>query len=115
MSSSVVALGFGGYLQALTGIPIVLGALGLVMFCGFLNFWGIEQSAKFNIVFTLVELFGLVLIIILGAKFFGSVNYFEMPNGWTGILTASALISVPSIKRTPTTLSFWIIKPDTID
>jgi len=92
IASSVVALGFGGYLEALTGIPMILGAICLIMFCGLLNFWGIEQSAKFNIVFTLIELLGLVLIIVLGARFFGSVNYFEMPSGWTGVLSASALI-----------------------
>ncbi|MBU3905157.1 MAG: amino acid permease [Nanoarchaeota archaeon] len=92
IASSVVALAFGGYLHGVTGIPIVLGSLGLVAFCGFLNFWGIEQSAKFNIVFTIVEVLGLLVIIILGAKFIGSVNYFEMPNGLTGVLSAAALI-----------------------
>ena len=34
----------------------------------------------------------MILIIALGVKYFGRVDYFEMPNGFTGVLRASALV-----------------------
>ena len=92
LAASAVSLGFGGYLYALTGLPIVPSAIGLVIAASFLNFWGIKQSAKANIAFTLIELIGLIIIIILGFKFIGSVDYFEMPNGFPGVMSAALLI-----------------------
>jgi APA family basic amino acid/polyamine antiporter len=41
---------------------------------------------------TLIEVGGLIFIIILGLGSLGSVNYFEMPMGLSGVLSASALI-----------------------
>jgi amino acid transporter len=43
------------------------------------NFWGIRQSMWTNLVCTTVEVGGLLLIIAIGARFWGSVNYFEVP------------------------------------
>jgi len=95
--SATVALAFGGYFSELVlpffHIPMVLGAAMLVIGMTLVNLYGIEQSAKANIVFTVIETFGLVFIIALGIKYFGSVNYFEMPSGGiTSIITAAALV-----------------------
>ena len=99
IAGATVALGFAGYLQALTGIPMIIGATSLIICCSFLNFLGIKQSAKFNILFTLIEVTGLLVIIgfaiILisnGTINPSAINYFEMPNGFTGVMTAAALI-----------------------
>jgi len=92
VAGATVALGFGGYLQSLTGFPLIVGAALLVIACGLINFWGIGQSAKLNVIFTVIEVIGLLMIIVLGFSYFGSVDYFEMPNGVTGVFTAAALI-----------------------
>lgn len=92
ISASVVAIGFAGYLYALTGVPIVLGALGLILVLSLINFWGIGKSTKLNVIFTVIELFGLLLVIFFAIPHLGSVNYMEMPHGFSGVLGASALI-----------------------
>jgi APA family basic amino acid/polyamine antiporter len=88
---AVVALGFAGYLEQLTGVPRVAGALGLAAACTALTLWGIGQSVKVAIVFTALEVAGLVGVIAVGAGSLGSVNYLEMPHGLTGVFGGAAL------------------------
>ena len=92
VAAATVTLGFAGYLKALTGIPIILGAIALIVGMSFLNYWGIKESATANVVFTIIEMVGLLMIIALAIPFFGSVDYFEMPSGFMGVLTASVLM-----------------------
>ncbi|MCX6820781.1 MAG: APC family permease, partial [Candidatus Aenigmarchaeota archaeon] len=94
VANTTVALGFASYLNVLTGFPVLAGAACLLVVMSLINFWGIEESAKLNTLFTLTELSGLVLVIILAAVFgrFGSVDYMEMPNGITGTIGAASLI-----------------------
>jgi basic amino acid/polyamine antiporter, APA family len=88
----VVSLGFGGYFEALTGIPQIWAAGGLIIFMSFFNFWGIRQSANMNIIFTGIELLGLLLIVFLAVPYLGSVDIMEMPNGVGGVMAASLLV-----------------------
>jgi amino acid transporter len=44
-----------------------------------INLWGIRESMWTNLLCTAVEVGGLLLIIAAGARFWGSVNYFEVP------------------------------------
>lgn len=92
IAAATVSLGFGGYFFSLTGISPIISAIGLILIFSFLNFWGIKESARFNVLFTLVEMTGLLIIIFLGIKYFGSVNYFEAPFGVGGIFSAAILI-----------------------
>jgi len=92
VSISTVALGFGGYFYGLFGVPTVLASLVLIILLSILNFVGIEKSSKVNIVFTIIEASGLLLIVALGIPFLGTVNYFEASQGLQGILKASTLI-----------------------
>ncbi|MBU1939568.1 APC family permease, partial [Candidatus Micrarchaeota archaeon] len=78
---STVALGFGGYFAALSGLPLLPVALFMIAALSFLNFWGIKESARANIIFTLIESAGLVLIILIALPYFGSVDYFALPAG----------------------------------
>ena len=111
--SATVALGFGGYFHAITGIAPVLGAILLLIGCTALNFWGIKESAKFNVVFTAVEMIGLLIIIAFGVKFVGSVDYFEMPNGFVGVLSAAVLIffAYVGFEDTRPAMSLFILLP----
>ncbi len=92
ISASTVALGFAGYLQGLFGLPRVLAALILIIGLSYINFLGIKESTRMNILFTLVEAAGLVVFIAIGLGRLGSVNLLEAPNGSSGILSAAALI-----------------------
>ncbi len=92
IAAATVALGFAGYLSALSGAPQMPSALVLVVLLSAVNFIGIKQSAWVVVVFTIIEALGLVFIIALGVPYLGSVDYLEMPFGFSGIFQASALI-----------------------
>jgi len=92
VSASAVALGFAGYLKGLLDLHVVLTAATLIALLSFLNFWGIKESSRFNVLFTGIEVTGLLLIILLGLPKFGEVNYLEAPHGVGGIFAATALV-----------------------
>ncbi len=92
ISVSTVALGFAGYFQGLFGVPRVLVAVVLIVLLSYVNFSGIKESTRMNILFTFVETAGLVFIISIGLGSLGKVDLLEAPNGLSGILSASALI-----------------------
>ncbi|NOZ82015.1 MAG: amino acid permease [Candidatus Micrarchaeota archaeon] len=91
VSAATVALGFGGYFSAVTGVEPIVAAGVLIVLLSYLNYRGIKESSYMNIVFTAVELFGLLFIIFIGLPYLGSVDYFEAPS-ITGIFTAAVLI-----------------------
>ncbi|HII07253.1 MAG TPA: amino acid permease [Methanotrichaceae archaeon] len=92
IGASTVALGFGGYFDALTSVPVLISAVLLIFVLSLVLLWGIRISAWFAIVFTLIESAGLLIVIYVGIPHLGSVNYFEMPHGYSGVFEAAALI-----------------------
>ena len=92
VGAATVSLGFAGYLSAATGIPVFPAAVGLLIALPIILLAGIRQSAIFAIVFTLIEAGGLIVIIIIGIPYLGSVDYFTTPDGMPGIFAAAALI-----------------------
>jgi basic amino acid/polyamine antiporter, APA family len=60
-------------------LPVKLVAIGIVLLVGLIIFRGIRESMWVNILCTLVEAAGLLFIIAVGMKFWGSVDYFETP------------------------------------
>jgi APA family basic amino acid/polyamine antiporter len=92
IGASTVALGFGGYFDALTGVPVLTSAVLLLLVLSLVLLWGIKISAWFAIVFTLIETAGLLMVIYIGLPHLGSVDYFEMPHGFNGVFEAAALI-----------------------
>lgn len=92
IGAATVSFGFAGYFQGITGLPLIVSAFLLLIFISLIIFSGIKQSAAFVILFTLIEAGGLIGIIFIGFPYVGSVDYFEMPAGFMGVLQASALI-----------------------
>jgi len=98
LSAATVALGFAGYLADLIGIPsiilVVIFAVLLILILSIINFVGIRASTWTNILFTLIEASGLILIIIIGIPFLGTINYFLLPIGGSfgSVFSAVALI-----------------------
>lgn len=67
-SASAAALAFGGnYLAQFVAAPPMLAALGFLGIITLVNFIGISESIKVNLVLTLVEVIGLLIVIVVGA------------------------------------------------
>lgn len=92
--AATVALGFGGYFAEFLNIPIIISAIVLIGILSLVNFIGIRESSWANTIFTIIEVSGLILIIIIGFTISEPepVNYFESPTGLTGIIIAFVLI-----------------------
>jgi APA family basic amino acid/polyamine antiporter len=74
ISSSAVALGFGGYVEHLFGIPHYLSAIALVVVCSMIVFLGVGESALMAIILTVIEAAGLLIVIIIGIPSLGEVK-----------------------------------------
>ncbi len=66
-------------LTGLEATPVWLVAFGFVLIMTGLVFRGIRESMWVNVVCTLVEAAGLLLVIAAGMSFWGSVDYFATP------------------------------------
>lgn len=92
VSAAAVALAFAGYLTSFVRTPAVAVAVALVVAASAVNFWGIDISAKLNVLFTVAEVTGLALVIWLGGGQWGTVPPFEMPAGIAGVFEATFLV-----------------------
>lgn len=92
ISTSAVALGFSGYLEHLFGVPMIAGAIGIILFASIVVFIGIGESVIMAGILTAVEVLGLVIIIGIAVPHLGNVNVLEMPMGMTGVITAASLV-----------------------
>ena len=97
ISAPAVAIGFSGYLGSLLNIDqTILISMALILILSCVNFRSIKDSSWMNVVCTFIEIGGLLIIIALGIfKGFSpshQINYFEMPNGFMGVLQTSALV-----------------------
>jgi APA family basic amino acid/polyamine antiporter len=92
LAAATVALGFAGYFSILTRFPLIISAVVLLVLLTALLGYGVKETARVAVISTLVEASGLVLIIAIGLPHIGSVNYLEMPQGFSGLFAASALI-----------------------
>ena len=92
VAASTVAIAFAGYFVGLFGGHLVVVAIALIALLSIVNFWGIAESTKLNVVFSLIEVLGLLIVIAVAIPYIGTVDLMEMPGGITGVLSASALI-----------------------
>lgn len=70
---------FSDTLQNLTGGPWLLIAILFLAFMTIVNLYGIRESMWTNLACTTVEVGGLLFIIAIGARYWGSVDYFQTP------------------------------------
>ena len=65
-SAAALSQAFGGdYLAEFVDVKVVLAALGLIVLIALINFRGIAESVKLNVGFTIVEVGGLLLIVLI--------------------------------------------------
>ncbi len=88
---------FSGYFQGFLGIDIPLSfvIIGFSLALAFIVYWGIKEVMWANALCTLIELSGLALIIFVGFKFIGSVDYLDATtvNNPTGELGTSLILT----------------------
>jgi amino acid transporter len=92
---------FREYMEKLTGLPAFTGSLAsgiliigaLLGFLTIVNFIGLRQSMWANLVCTGVEVAGLLFVIWVGIPFWGSIDYFEGPQGPTVPIDVLAVLS----------------------
>ncbi|MGB5705823.1 MAG: amino acid permease, partial [Arenicellales bacterium] len=65
-AASAVAVGFAQYLNQFVPMNTVFAAGGLIIAMSVLNYWGIKESARFNVFATSIEIGGLLLVIAVG-------------------------------------------------
>jgi basic amino acid/polyamine antiporter, APA family len=92
-SAATLTLAFSGdYLSQFISVPIIGAALVFMVLIGLINFYGISESVRINVILTLVEITGLVLIIAIGVAALAGGHgdpgrAFEFKEG-TSVLTA---------------------------
>lgn len=65
-SAATVTTAFSGYLQEIFPMPAFIAQLTLLVLLSLLSFWGIQQSSWVNIIFTTIEVSGLLAVIGIG-------------------------------------------------
>jgi basic amino acid/polyamine antiporter, APA family len=67
-SACTLTLAFSGdYLSQFISVPTIAAALVFMVLIGCINFYGISESVRINVILTCVEVTGLVLIVVIGA------------------------------------------------
>ena len=92
ISSTTVAIGFANYLDVIFDLPNILSSISLILILSFILFVGIKESARIAILFTSIEIVGLLIIAFIGIPHYGTINYLEAPLGFNGIFASAALI-----------------------
>jgi basic amino acid/polyamine antiporter, APA family len=68
-SACTLTLAFSGdYLSQFVSVPTIAAALVFMVLIGCINFYGISESVRINVILTCVEITGLVLIVVIGAS-----------------------------------------------
>src|SRR5687768_1332046 len=68
---------FSTNLQEFVGGPLWLLIVGFLLFMTVVNFWGIRESMWTNLLCTAVEVGGLLFVVAVGMRYWGSVDYLE--------------------------------------
>jgi basic amino acid/polyamine antiporter, APA family len=90
-AAATVAVGFGGYLKTFADIPVWLSASALLAACTALNIWGLRESSWANILFTAIEVAGLILVIAAGSMKGDLFKPLQIIGGG-GVLPAAATV-----------------------
>ena len=92
IGAPAVALGFGSYLAAMTGLSPVWLAVGVLLVCSAIVLVGVNQTVGVAGLFALIEVSGLLFVIVVGVPYLGSVDLLSLQGGATGLLGGAALV-----------------------
>lgn len=87
---------FAGYFTGLLGVSVSpeVVILAFIAVLSFINFWGMREATWLNVVCTTIEVAGLAIVVFVGLRFWGGIDYLETPVTATGAATA---LGVPLI------------------
>jgi basic amino acid/polyamine antiporter, APA family len=92
ISGATVSVGFAGYFTSLLTAPVLLASLGIIGLVFLVNVSGIRQSSIINIIFTIIEIGGLLLVVFSAFTHINQTAYLEKPAmGLNGFFTGAAL------------------------
>ena len=91
VAAAAVSLGFASYLEALTGIPVRLGSLGLFGLLLFVCLLGVRRSTRLTVALSAVQVFGLVVIIAIGLPHLGDHSLLQ-GHGPQAVVSGAALV-----------------------
>ena len=86
--SRVIAANLQVLFPPLDGVPDQVLAIGFILFIAVVLLRGIRESLWFNAICTAIEAGGLLFVIIVGVRYWGSANLLEMPPLEGGDMTA---------------------------
>ncbi len=93
LGAATVSLGFAGYLSVFLKYPIIPVAIALIGVSTFVNIYGIKESAIIGVIFSIIEVVGLIAVIIIGLPYLGDVDYTQMPmDGIYNLFISAALV-----------------------
>ncbi len=95
-SMATASRAFAGYFKALLGnLPAEVVVVGFCLFLFAVVLRGIKESMWVNIVCTTIELGGLLLVLVVGARYLGGVNYLDAVtlSNPTGAITIPLVLS----------------------
>lgn len=78
-SLGTIHLAIGGLTLVNLPVAVALIIIAFLLFLTFVNFWGIRESMWTNLLCTAVEVGGLLFVVIVGLRYWGSIDYFETP------------------------------------
>ena len=93
VSAAAIAQGFAGYLRVFFDIPEWLIVSTLIMSLAALAAWGIQHSVLVATLFTLIEMAGLLLIVVVGLEHIPEITAVPPP---TSALSTFSLVGVLS-------------------
>ena len=72
-SAATLSRAFGGdYLSVFVDVPTLVAALAFIVLVALVNYRGISESVRLNVVLTTIELAGLLLVVVVGAAAIGA-------------------------------------------
>jgi amino acid transporter len=90
-TAATVAMAFGGYLRVFVDCPAPVAAVLLLGVCTGFNIWGLRESSWINIVFTSIEVAGLLLVIVVALMSDARVPE-TAPTADPSVIAAAALL-----------------------
>lgn len=90
-TAATVSVAFAGYLRVFVDVPATGAALALLVLCSAVNIWGVRESSFLNIVFTSVEVAGLLLVVVAGFTT-ETTSHLTPPSQEPAVMVAAALL-----------------------